>query len=273
MSIPHFPKARSAISAYVRFQVNPKFKRRNLGIRIPCFEFLASSSRGNLEISVLRYPHIADVGWTRSMADAADDSDIVGLLRARDEAGLQILRQRYTGLVLSVLANQFRNGLASPEIDDAFSNAITKCWIKFDQFDSSRGEFRNWFIKIALREAQQIVRRERKHRVVHLDNHMTQHAADSRHDLGDPLQNQQEGVNGRLVCDLKSVILRLPMAQREIIQADLRAGGAEDASELAARFKKSRQTIYTLRSQARTRIRKDLNSMGYFLQTSDDDDQ
>ena len=207
------------------------------------------------------------------MADAADDSDIVGLLRARDEAGLQILRQRYIRLVLSVLADKFRDYLASPEIEEAFSNAITKCWLKFEQFDSSRGEFRNWFLKIARREAQQIARRERKHRVVHLENHMTQHAADSLQDLGDPPPSQPEDVNGRLVRDLKSVILRLPTAQREIIQADLQAGGSEDASELAARFNKNRQTIYTLRSQARTRIRKDMNSMGYFLKKSDDDDE
>lgn len=87
------------------------------------------------------------------------DSEIVRLLRQRDEAGMALLRQRYGGLMGYVI-----NGIL-PDLRDreeCRSDVELQVWQKIDTFDPNRGNLSAWLTAISRNAAVSRLRKRRQ---------------------------------------------------------------------------------------------------------------
>jgi len=189
------------------------------------------------------------------------DIDTVALLKQRDQSGLHRLLATYGAKIKWYLRTEFKQSLDDTGVQDALNQAAFRAWRLIDSFDPEKGTLRAWFFKIARNAALRILEqqnRERPHVQVEdwdLPSFLALHT-------GDDLEPTPK--HKRFLKDLWLCIGKLSPLQKGIILADLKAGGdVVDASDLAASFHTSKNSIYASRSLARKALREGLILLGH----------
>jgi RNA polymerase sigma-70 factor (ECF subfamily) len=148
-------------------------------------------------------------------ASAFDEAELMRRLRARDQAALGELYDRYGrlvyGLSLRILGNDGR--LAEESTQDTFM----RVWTQAEAWDPNKGRFATWLLTITRRTAIDLLRKEKlpiRSTAVAIDD-----LAESLGDqsiVDDPLWS-----NGLLI---QKLLRQLPDEQRQVIQLAFYAG-------------------------------------------------
>ncbi|MCA8941089.1 MAG: sigma-70 family RNA polymerase sigma factor [Planctomycetes bacterium] len=147
----------------------------------------------------------------------------------------------------ALLMKEFGGEAARDAAEDAMSAALHRIWSKIDAFEPERASLRTWFYVIARNRLRSRRKAER--------NHLLAAELDLLHSVAEADDAEGDRLPSARVLALESSISRLRGLQREIILADLEAGGVAEASELARAFDTSTNTIYVTRSKARRQLR------------------
>ena len=197
-------------------------------------------------------------------AEAQPDRDGVTreLLLRRDPEGLRRLLADYGGKVTWWLRREFSRALGDPEVEEALYAAAHRAWTQIATHDPARGTLRGWFYTIARRSALKILQREKRQR----HEPLSVEPASGIQDLLAPSDvRRPEPRDRRFLADLEACIFLLAPMQRRVVEADLRAGGIADASELAEELGTTQNSIYVSRSNARKALRRCLAAKGHDL--------
>ena len=88
---------------------------------------------------------------------SALEKEIIGLIKCRDEKGMDELLRHYSPLINYIISPILTN---SSDREECLSEISMKVWNKIDQYDSSKGSFNGWLTAIArntaLNRARQI---------------------------------------------------------------------------------------------------------------------
>jgi len=195
-----------------------------------------------------------------------NDAQLIARIRNGEEDALRDLLSTYGGRIRLWLRKTYRSILQEEEVDEALSAAVTKVWQNADKFDSSRGRLGGWFLRIAQREAINILRQQKTFRLSHRQLTFDVEDETEQFDSDDSAAPKPES-QGRIDA-LHRIIEGLPPKQKAITLADLAAGGPADAERLALQLGTSTNSIYVLRNRAREHIRKAMRELGYYQETS-----
>lgn len=94
-----------------------------------------------------------------------EDNEIIKAILKQDEIGINLLIDKYGGIVYGVLREKLKNITLLNDIEDVFYNVILKIWNSTVNFDSSRGSYRNFIITITKYTAIDYVRLKRLNEV------------------------------------------------------------------------------------------------------------
>lgn len=139
------------------------------------------------------------------------------------------------------LTKSFGTVLGPAEIENALSDAAYNAWRFAARFDSDRGTLKAWFLKIAHRAAQNVLRSKKSER--HAD--LPEEVSDDR-----LAYEEKEALPDSTLALLRKAIEMLPPLQRAIIEADLAAQGQADSERLANRHETTVNSIYVSRNKA-----------------------
>lgn len=175
-----------------------------------------------------------------------DDQALVRLYQRDANEGLMAVLQRYGGKARNYLRKQYDPLLDDHQREQAVLDAALKV---METFDPSRGKpLGGWLIFLADREAINLLRREERH---YRNRVAMPLSDDARFGAGD--ENRAE--IREFVEHLEEVLQsRLSELERKVIQADMDAGKAANAGELAERFETDARSIYAARVRARRKL-------------------
>ncbi|GAB4148582.1 MAG: hypothetical protein Fur0037_16900 [Planctomycetota bacterium] len=189
------------------------------------------------------------------------DRETVELLARGDPDALRRILSDYGGKVLRLLKREFEIVLGHHLLEDAIADASVRVWRFRDGYDPSRAAIATWFYSIARNCARKMV--EARCREVPSESlgealEAREGAPAARGGAGDPNQRS-------FADDVRECISALPPRQRDVLLADMAAGGTSDSAALAARLGTSRNTIYVSRNQGRRALREALIRLGHDL--------
>lgn len=200
---------------------------------------------------------------TEDQPPDVSDSDVALMLMERSDEGLRLLLHRYSVRVKAYLRKRYGDVLADPELKEAFDEAVTRVWRFAHRYDESQGTLGAWFIRIAQRAAQTIVRREERHRHQDLTD-------DGDYDPAGSVPEEEcqppDRKNDRVLKDFEEEIENLKGLQKAIIKADLAAGdgGTADAGRLAELHGTTRNSILVSRHKAKENLHTAMLRRGHF---------
>lgn len=87
-----------------------------------------------------------------------DEQEIIALLRARDERGVEQLLRQYGPLLRYVIAPILPDG---QDREECLSSCAMRVWERIESFSPERGSFRAWLTAIARNAALNMTRRAR----------------------------------------------------------------------------------------------------------------
>ncbi|HEX5054412.1 MAG TPA: sigma-70 family RNA polymerase sigma factor [Planctomycetota bacterium] len=149
--------------------------------------------------------------------------------------------------------------LDDSELDEVMSLASIRAWQAAARFDETRGTLRAWLSVIARNCALRLLEGRRRSPLEpqgKVDYVMPQ-----------PLEVEAPSAERqRLIVDVTRCLNRLPAMQRAVLRADLDAGDAVPADELAQRLGTSTNSIYVSRLKGRRSLRAALQGLGHFAQ-------
>lgn len=189
-----------------------------------------------------------------------DEQAVANRLASGDEEALRLFVSAYGPRVRGWLNKHFGETLQEAERDEAFNVATFNAWRFAERFDSSKGSLGGWYLKIAQRASEGILRRSNRHRSKHLEYDP---AYDPTVDSAD--RGESDGLFSlECIRDLERLIKqRLVGLQRTIIEADIAAGGQADNQRLADLCNTSVGSIKVSRNKARKNLLQAMIELGY----------
>lgn len=79
------------------------------------------------------------------MNDAAEDGQLMKLIRQKDPAALEMLYDRYEGLIFSFAYRMVQDSMAAEEVMQEF---FMRIWKNLEQYDSSKGKLSTWMFTV-----------------------------------------------------------------------------------------------------------------------------
>lgn len=177
---------------------------------------------------------------------ARRDEETVRMLVVREAHGLERLLADHGARVRSLLRREFRSALDDLQVDDAISQALLRVWRAAPSCDLGRGSLVAWFTVIARNCARRILEQARRGSVESLVVAETAIAPAPV----EPAENHTPWL-----AMFRRCIEGLQPQQRAVLLADLAAGGAVPASELAARLGTTANSVYVSRANGRKALR------------------
>ncbi|MEQ8768189.1 MAG: sigma-70 family RNA polymerase sigma factor [Planctomycetota bacterium] len=181
-----------------------------------------------------------------------EDGEIVEALRRREEDGLRRLLSVHGGRVRGWLRMRFAGRLADQDIAEILHESAYRAWRNVDRFEESKGTLGGWLLRIAGNVAIDLLRREGRQR-----HELLGPAVEAAR----PAEPVPEG-NGNLREVVRRLIDGLPRLQREILEADLAAGGTAEAEPLASELGTTVNSVYVSRSKARRKLAEEIRALG-----------
>ncbi len=175
------------------------------------------------------------------MASELSDRDLIERVKARDDAALGLIYDRYAGVAFALA---YRTLGDRGQAEDVVQDAFLSLWRRAETFDSERGHVKSWLMTI-VRNAS-IDRRRGRFRHEANEQNIDDHAYRLKTD--DVWSDVERNLTGEHV---RSALEDLPDAQREVIQLAYFSGLTQ--SEIAAR---TGLPLGTIKSRARLGLRK-----------------
>jgi RNA polymerase sigma factor (sigma-70 family) len=172
-----------------------------------------------------------------------NDQEIFRLLREDAQQGYTLLLQRHGGRVRGYLRKRFPS-LDAAEVRDCITDAMLAL---AGSFDPHRGTLPAWFLLLSHQQAAARVGTQRKR--LAMEN--------SPAELPEPPAGQEpwrELVTRERIAELHKCIEQLPPLEREVVQADLEAGGGVPARDLASSLATTEGSVYAARRRARRKL-------------------
>ena len=190
------------------------------------------------------------------------DNATLALFVDGNPEGLRRLLLDHGGRIRWTLEVDFKRLLNRADIDDAMSQASQRVWRARQRFDPRRGTLRAWFYVIARNCALRILE-AKTHSALKFVGDMnlvvSKDVPPTEREFDVPASPQRQ----RFVHDLHRCIAALPGQQRDVILADLAAGGLADTKHLVADLDTTPASIYASRAKARAALRHALSALGH----------
>ena len=181
------------------------------------------------------------------MGEAPQETDaaLIGRIVKRDETALELLYERYSGMLSSVLNRILHDTRAAEEI---LQDIFYQLWHTAEKFDANRGSLPGWLMVIARNRA---ISRLRHHEPA-LGDELKENLAALPFNLESVLSRQQ------LVERVRRALQKLPATQRAAVELAYFEGLTH--TEIAERTGDPLGTIKTRLRSAVEALRKDLQS-------------
>ncbi|MBC9874506.1 sigma-70 family RNA polymerase sigma factor [Macrococcoides bohemicum] len=88
------------------------------------------------------------------------DSKIISMIQSRDEHGIQLLLQRYGGLIKSICRKNLY--YLDSHLDECINDCLFGIWNNIDKFDENKNTFKNWVCVIAKYQSIDMLRKHQK---------------------------------------------------------------------------------------------------------------
>lgn len=183
------------------------------------------------------------------------------LAQGRGE-GLRRLLADHSTAARILLRREFARQLDEQELDDALSQAALRAWQARAKLRGSLAPIRTWYAAIARNCARRIRDTKRRQYAQELPEDLAAQE-DPGLQPGSAEAVPEKPASGRLRRDLYACIRNLPRLQREVMLADLAAGGAADVEMLCQSLGTSKNTIYVSRARARRALRLAMQRLGH----------
>ncbi len=131
-----------------------------------------------------------------------DASQIVTLLRNRDEQGMEVLYDNYAGSLNGII---FRIVGSEKEAEDVLQQTFLKIWEKIDLYEEKKSSLFTWMVRIARNSALDI-RRSKK-----FQNEMVTDTLDMQHESSSITSPSYE------IIDAKSLLSKISVEQRVVL--------------------------------------------------------
>lgn len=191
------------------------------------------------------------------MADEPDDEDLAAAMMCGDAEAARTVLRMHLEPVKELMKGTYGKTVQQIHIDEAVSFAVAKMWRTAGNYDKARGTLGAWLFIMAQSRLIDILKREKRHRVRYpLLDPEYDCPVSCPTDGSDQPKDKEEAQE---LQDLKYVIEnKLQGDQKTIILADLAAGGRADGGSLAEILNTTKETVYSSRSKAHAKIRKEM---------------
>jgi DNA-directed RNA polymerase specialized sigma24 family protein len=193
---------------------------------------------------------------TNPSMDDGEEDELLIMRVALDgcEKSLKKLIDRHSGKLTGWLTKRFKR-LKEPEIAATVNWTFTNIWRKAGQFNSLRGKFESWMLRIAFRVAESMRLREERHLAVALS---TDPDYDPEKECDEEIDEDDEPIADRKdwrVREQRRFIDSLTGNERAVADADLEFGERVDNGRLAEQLGTTRRAIIQTRSNYRKKFR------------------
>lgn len=166
------------------------------------------------------------------------EEKIIKLLAARDQEGLNLLIENYSGILYSIIKKVL---IKFPYLqDEVLNDALLGVWENINSFDPTRSSFKNWLASVARYMAIDALRREVRHNYQTLDESYQ--------------EGQEDGFNKVLI---KEIFTYLDEDDRKLFTALFLEGYSYE--ELAQDLKASKDSLYGRVKRAREKLKEEFN--------------
>lgn len=166
------------------------------------------------------------------------EEKIIKLLKAKDQEGLNLLIENYSGILYSVIKKVL---IKFPYLqDEVLNDALLGVWDHIDSFDPTRSSFKNWLASVARYKAIDALRREVRHDFQTLDESYQ--------------EGQEDAFNKVLI---KEIFSYLDEDDRKLFTALFLDGYSYE--ELAQDLNISKNSLYSRVKRARKKLKEEFN--------------
>lgn len=166
------------------------------------------------------------------------EEKIIKLLKAKDQEGLNLLIENYSGILYSVIKRVL---IKFPYLqDEVLNDALLGVWDHINSFNPARSSFKNWLASVARYKAIDALRREVRHDHQVLDESYQ--------------KSQEDGFNKVLIREIFSY---LDEDDRKLFTALFLDGYSYE--ELAQDLKISKNSLYSRVKRARKKLKEEFN--------------
>ena len=161
----------------------------------------------------------------------ADEPEIIARLRAKDQAALDLLYTRYSGLVYSLALRIVRQ---PADAEDVVIECFWQVWQQAADYNDERGQLRTWIVTITRSRALDRLRTMRRNPTDELEE-FNQPVADDNPEQ-ETWQNEQSSI-------VRQALVSLPADQRQALELAYYHGLSQ--SEVAGKLGEPLGTIKT----------------------------
>lgn len=194
------------------------------------------------------------------MDSAQPDEELVARVGRGDDRGLEILYERYSRLVFSLILKMVQNQQVSEELTQ---EVFLRVWQQSSTFQRERGRFASWVLGIAHHTAiDEIRRRKARPQQVYPDPNSSRSLLDVADRSPEPEELALGGVRRDHIAEALS---KLPDSQREVIELSYFGGLTQ--TQIAERKGEPLGTIKTRTRLGLQRLRNNLLAQGIHSDT------
>ncbi len=183
--------------------------------------------------------------------DPTGDQELIVRLRAQDQSALNVLYERYSGVVYALALRIIGQ---SADAEDIVVDSFWQVWQQAANYDVSRGQLRGWIVTIARSRALDRLRVIRRAPTVD-----SEEADNARRILASDDNPEQETWEAEQSAIVGAALAALPKEQREALELAYYQGLSQ--SEVAARLGEPLGTIKTRIRLGMMKLREQLSHL------------
>ena len=183
--------------------------------------------------------------------DPTGDQELIVRLRAQDQSALNLLYERYSGVVYALALRIIGQ---SADAEDIVVDSFWQVWQQAANYDVSRGQLRGWIVTIARSRALDRLRVIRRAPTVD-----SEEADNARRVLASDDNPEQETWEAEQSAIVGAALAALPKEQREALELAYYQGLSQ--SEVAARLGEPLGTIKTRIRLGMMKLREQLSHL------------
>lgn len=183
--------------------------------------------------------------------DSTGDQELIVRLRAQDQSALNLLYERYSGVVYALALRIIGQ---SADAEDIVVDSFWQVWQQAANYDVSRGQLRGWIVTIARSRALDRLRVIRRAPTVD-----SEEADNARRVLASDDNPEQETWEAEQSAIVGAALAALPKEQREALELAYYQGLSQ--SEVAARLGEPLGTIKTRIRLGMMKLREQLSHL------------